>query len=268
MFAAACAGPSHDVSRRSPAMVLLDRAKNVEYGLAGAEESVAYDVAPPLALDAARQRIDAALRKDGWKAVTNQAPFHYVDARGTREPIDSWRGTWQRGGNTVEYIVQRHPDFLHVWAGLAPSSQSASHGAAPAQPAPPAPAVEQPASIEAGANDVVILCGDRGAVAVAAVLTGPSSATVEWRTAERSGRTTAAERAGARPHEIDAGAAHVAAGPYDVLWSPAEVRMSGSRDAPQTLLGGTSRLSFAPSIKAHRMTGAKLGAVRLDDACR
>ena len=267
MLAAACSG--RDVSRRSAAMVLLDGAKNVEYGSAGAEESIAYDVASPIALAAARERIAVALRRDGWTPAAAEAPFHYIDARnGRREPVDSWRGTWRRGGNTVEYIVERHPDRLHVWAGLAPSSQSASQTAAPPPPALPPPAVEQLAAIETGANDVVILCGDRGAVAVVAALVDPASATVEWRTAGRSGRATVAERPGATPHEIDTHATHVAAGPYDVIWSPAEVRMSGSRTAPETMLGGTSRLSFAPSVRAHKIAGAKLDAVRLDAVCR
>lgn len=127
MFVVACSPVGHDVSKRSPAMLLFDGATNVEYGIAGAEESIAYDIAPPLSLDAARQRIDAALRKDGWAPVVAEVPVHYVDARGgRREPIDYWRGTWQRGANTVEYIAQRHPGFLHLWARLAPSAQSSS----------------------------------------------------------------------------------------------------------------------------------------------
>ena len=268
ILVAACSG--HDVSRRSAAMVLLDGAKNVEYGSAGAEESIAYDVAPPIELAAARERIDAALRRDGWTPVAAEKPFHYVDARnGRREPVDSWHGTWRRGGNTLEYIVERHPERLHVWAGLAPSDRSASQTAPPPQPAAVRPSPpEQLAAIETGANDVVILCGDRGPVAIAAKLTGSASATVEWRTAGRSGRATVAERPGAAPHEIDTRSTHVAAGPYEVTWSPADVRMSGSREKPETFIEGTSWLSFAPSLKAHKIGGTKLDTISLDDACR
>jgi len=77
-----------------------------------------------------------------------------------------------------------------------------------------------------------------------------------------------AERPGRAPHEIDASRTRVDAGPDAIVWAPGTLQMTGSASEPKTLVSGTSQLQFRSSLRASKVAGAALRAVRLEGLCR
>jgi hypothetical protein len=272
LLLAACS-PSHEVGHRSRSAVLLAGAKNVEYGLLGAEESIAYDLAPTT-IEATRQMIDRELRADGWTAETFGSSRPYVDGRtGTREPVEQWHGTWRRGESVAEYILERRPDRLHVWGRVGPPD--AASATTPAMSNTVAPSIAQPdaRSVEAGSNDVVMFCGPQGTTAVALTNVTEQTATASWRFRDSAGHESSAqatvrERPGSKPKNIDASGAHFQAGPYTFTWSPAEITMTGSRTKPQTVVAATSWIYYPAELRATKLSGKSLNVVDLSTACR
>jgi methyl coenzyme M reductase gamma subunit len=81
------------------------------------------------------------------------------------------------------------------------------------------------------------------------------SAQVVWRFRgidgkELRGQQVVREQNGAQPKELVIEQAFFSAGPYKVRWSPAEVTMTGTRDKPQSVVSATSRVFYAPELRA------------------
>jgi hypothetical protein len=273
LLLAACS-PSHDVAHRSPAAVVLDGAKNVEYGLLGPEESIAYDIAPAPAIADARHTIDQHLRAEGWTAGSSANSPIYVDNRkGTREPVEQWRGTWRRGENVAEYILERRPDRLHVWGRVGPPQpENVPAGAVSNAVAPAAPEPDS-RPIGVGPNEVVVFCGPRGTTALSLTDVTDKAATAKWRFrgpsgSESSGQATVRERSGSKPNQIDASGTHFQAGPYKFTWSPAEVTMTGSRTKPESIVSASSWIYFPPENRATKLSNRTLPALDLSAVCR
>jgi hypothetical protein len=267
--------PSHEIAKRSRAVIVSERAKNVEYSVIGPEESIAYDLAPPPTIDVTRQLIDRELRTDGWRADALEAPRSVVDVRkGRREPVEQWRGTWRRGQDVAEYILERRPDRLHVWGRVGPPdhARDTSTGVIMNPDAASEP-ISGAETIAVGPNDVVVFCGAQGAAAVALTNVTDTSAVAAWQFRDLAGHESSAEATvrehpGARPNEIDATGAHFRAGPYAFTWSPAEVTMTGSRTKPQSVVTARSWIYYPSNTRATKFTGTSLGTLNLSTACR
>ena len=266
--------PSHEIAKRSPAVIVIDGAKNTEYSLIGPEESIAYDVAPPPTIEATRQVIDRALHVDGWSADPLESPHSVVDVReGKREPVEQWRGTWRRGESVAEYILERRPDRLHVWGRVGPpEAANATTGAVSNTVATSIPEAGS-GTIAVGPNDVVVFCGPRGTAAISLTNVTEQAATANWRFrdsagSESSAQATARERAGSKPKQIDTSEAHFRAGPYTFTWSPAEVTMTGSRTRPESVVSASSWIYYPPDVRAAKLNGKPLRALNLSAVCR
>jgi len=273
LLLAACS-PSHDVTHRSRAAVVLDGAKNVEYGLLGAEESIAYDIAPPPAIADARQMIDQHLRADGWTAGSSVNSSPYVDdRRGTREPVQQWRGTWRRTENVAEYILERRPDRLHVWGRVGPPQPGNARTGAVSNTVAASMPEPDSSTIEVGPNEVAVFCGPKGMTAVSLTDVTEKAATANWRFrdlagSESSGQATVRERSGSKAKQIDASGTHFQAGPYKFTWSPADVTMTGSRTKPESFISASSWINFPPENRATKLSNRTLPALDLSGACR
>jgi hypothetical protein len=289
IIAAACAEPSHDLSRKSAALVIPPGARDVQYALFTGIETAGYQLDARFPATEQVDAIEQTLRANGWARDARPGSFvwsRYVDARSsTRVDVDHWRGVWKSAtGEEAEYILEfrgNRDGPLHVFAqvgGKVQEDRSTGTSASPEDA--PFGLPNQPASFEIGPGDALVLCGDQGTAAISATVSTGSSGIVRWRFRglagrEQSGQDEVRELAGQGPNMIDSSKARFKAGAYEILWSPASVTFKGdsapastteARRAPA--VDGSSWLQYDPALRGRKVSASDLASIDLATACR
>jgi hypothetical protein len=267
--------PSHDTSKRSRAIVLLQGAKAVEYASFGREENVAYDILPPLSLQSASDFIDDELRADGWARSEFFPPGEYaqkfVDVRhGGRDAVEQWGAKWRRGDAVAEYILERHADRLHVWGRVGPpeGKEQVKTASSTAAPAPAVTSAPSPRVITVSAADIALICDDSGSAAISFSNVDRQSATASWRFRGRDGHESTGvqnvrEQHGSKPNELDVSSAEFRVGTFRLRWAPAQIVMAGTSTRPETVTSATSYLYYPANAKAMLISGQPIGSANL-----
>jgi hypothetical protein len=279
IITAACGEPSQDLSRKSAALVIPAGARDVHYAGFTGLETAEYEVDARYPAAGQLDAIEQTLRAHGWTRDLRPGSFAWIryadESAGTRVDVDRWRGVWKSAtGEAVEYILEfrgNRDGPLHVSAQVGETVQ---------EEAAPLGLPNQPASLEIGPGDALVLCGDQGTAAIAASVSTGASGIVRWRFrepagAEHSDQNEVQELPGDGENTIDSSQARFRAGVYEILWSPASVTFK-SDTAPASpaearqaeAAEGSSWLQYDSALRGRKVIASDLASIDLATACK